>query len=109
MTPSKIKPTVFDLAVNKQWPYSVDIKRGEQIHIKASGFWRIIRNGKKHGPNDKVFYLAARIDGGKQYRIGSDYTLTVEKDGKLELTMWEGGRYSNNSGKVTVELTRTRN
>ena len=105
-SPAVLGEDEIDLPVNKQWPYRTEIKRGETIHIKASGYWRVLRKGKKRGPGDKTFYLAARVDGGDMFRIGNDYKLEVEKDGILELTMWEGGKYSNNSGKIIVELKR---
>ena len=36
----------FDLPVNKQWPYSTPVKKGETLKITASGRWKVLPRGE---------------------------------------------------------------
>jgi len=95
------------LSVKKAWPFSMAIKKGQKIHIVASGKWRIVPGGRQHGPNAATYHFRGRIGNGKPFKVGAKYTLQVKQDGVLYLGIREGGRHGNNSGKLNVRITTT--
>ena len=93
--------------MKEPWPFSINVRKGQRLHITATGRWRILRGGKWHGPGDQSFYLRGRLGDGEPFKIGADYTLEVQEDGILHLGMNEGGTYANNSGSITVAIETT--
>ncbi len=95
--------------VRRPWPFAMRVKKGETIEITATGRWRILPRGRWHGPDAEVFYFAGRLGAGEHFKVGSNYTLVVKEDSVLYLGIFEGGKYSNNNGNVTVVIKKTQN
>ena len=97
----------ISISARQPWPFSMKVKKGQMLHITATGKWRILPRGKQHGPSDAKYYLRGRLGNGAPFKVGSRYTLKVKEDATLYLGMKEGGIYSNNSGSITVVITKT--
>jgi len=96
------------ISVHEPWPVWLPVEKGQTVHIKATGRWRVRPGGKWQGPDDKDFYLQGRLAQGEPFRVGGDFTLPVKEDGQLFLGMREGGDYQNNSGEIRAEITVSR-
>jgi hypothetical protein len=102
--PAAGEPEKIAISVYEPWPFKRPVIKGQKLRIKASGRWRIMPKGKWHGPNGKDFHLRGRFDDGEPFRVGHGITLDIAKDGMLHLGMYEGGKYSNNRGGITVTI-----
>jgi len=92
------------ISVKEPWPFSRPVRRGQKLRITATGRWRIMPKGKWHGPNGRHFYLRGRLDDGAPFRVGAGITIDIAQDGVLHLGMFEGGKYHNNRGSITVTV-----
>ena len=101
---TKAGPEKIAISVTELWPFSRPVRKGQKLKITASGRWRIMPKGKWHGPGSGSFFLRGRLDEGQPFRVGAGITLDIAKDGVLHLGMYEGGKYSNNSGGITVTI-----
>jgi hypothetical protein len=90
------------------WPVSVNVKKGQTIHIKASGHWMRQAGGQKRDANDKKFYLQGRLGDGRPFRVGADFQLAVSEDAVLHLGVRDSSDYSNNVGHLRAVLTVTK-
>jgi hypothetical protein len=100
--PQVLGPIPLD--VKQPWSYVLKVKKGQTIHITATGRWRVLPKGKWHLPGDEKFYVQGQLSGGAPFKVGSDSALVVPQDGILTLGMREGADYSNNSGNVRVTI-----
>ena len=105
--PKTTRSEPIAISVREPWPFSMKVRRGQRLHITATGRWRISPRSKWHGPGDKAFHLRGRLGDGEPFKIGADHTLEVAEDGVLHAGMNEGGTYANNSGGVTVVIETT--
>ncbi len=107
--PPKLKITRQEMAlpVKENWPVSLNLKKGQTVHITASGTWQAFPRGKWHDPNDSAYYLQGRFGAGLPFRVGADYTLSVEEDTVLHLEMREEADRTNNSGSIVVVVEVT--
>jgi len=94
----------FAISVTEPWPYKRSVLKGQKLRVTASGRWRILPRGKWHGPGSGSFFLRGRLDEGQPFRVGADLTIEIKADGVLHLGMFEGGKYSNNRGSITVKI-----
>jgi hypothetical protein len=106
--PSSTETKKVTIQANKPWPVSVQVKKGQTVHITASGHWLRMAGGKKRGPGDKELYLQGRLGDGKPFRIGADYQLVIDADSVLYLGVLDTSEYSNNTGQLHAVLTVTK-
>lgn len=99
---ARAQPEKIAISVKEPWPVSRPVRKGQKLKITASGRWRIMPKGKWHGPGSGSFFLRGRLDDAEPFRIGAGITLDIKKDSVLHLGMYEGGKYSNNRGGITV-------
>jgi len=101
-------PDKIAISVMEPWPFSRPVRKGQKLHITATGRWRVMPRGKWHGPDGGKFYLQGRLDDGQPFRVGADITIEIKRDGVLHLGMFEGGKYSNNRGGITVTIEKVK-
>jgi hypothetical protein len=101
-------PEKIAISVMEPWPFSRSVRKGQKLRITASGRWRIMPRGKWHGPDGRQFFLRGRLDDGQPFRVGADITIEIKRDGVLHLGMYEGGKYSNNRGGITVTIEKVK-
>ena len=105
--PAPIRSNSVAVSVKEPWPFAMPVKKGQTLHIIATGRWRVLGGGQWHGPNDARFYLQGRLGQGEPFKVGSEFRLDIREAGTLYLGMREGGKYSNNSGEI-IAVIRSR-
>ena len=103
----------FCIHTEQDWQPTIPVKKGQILRITATGQWcPNVRDAVKltmgaDGEGSSL-YLEGRIGDGPSFRVGSNFTGAVDREGGLALRVMDAVR-DDNSGDLSVTCDILRN